>query len=217
VQTPLLRNKLAPVKEKLPEIPRTPQGNLKKNFTPFYSAKISKPTSSSVKSQKFVSSTSIKKKFDKIVKAPSSVQSSVRKNLADADKQSSVQLKSATRLQPIKQEPEKEVQEEPKVIFKTNFEIDNGCKYTGEMIANQDKKNSKKPFLQNGKGTQEFPDGSKYDGQWRNGKQYGEGTFTHANGDVFKGHFKDDKCEGYGVLQHANDGQKYEGQWKNNK
>ena len=40
------RNKLAPINEKAPDMIKTPQGNIKKDLTPFYSAKMSKLNSS---------------------------------------------------------------------------------------------------------------------------------------------------------------------------
>jgi len=32
-----------------------------------------------------------------------------------------------------------------------------------------------------------WPDGSKYEGMWKNGKANGRGRMTHANGDVYEG------------------------------
>ena len=51
-------------------------------------------------------------------------------------------------------------------------------------------------MIKHGKGTQTWPDGAKYTGEWRNGKAEGFGTFTHANSDVYAGDFKDDRANG---------------------
>eukprot|EP00826_Nyctotherus_ovalis_P049061 TRINITY_DN5861_c0_g1_i10.p2 TRINITY_DN5861_c0_g1~~TRINITY_DN5861_c0_g1_i10.p2 ORF type:complete len:223 (+),score=39.70 TRINITY_DN5861_c0_g1_i10:203-871(+) len=64
-----------------------------------------------------------------------------------------------------------------------------------------------------GKGTQLWPDGAKYEGEWRNGKACGKGKFWHVDGDVFEGDWENDKANGYGVYTHK-DGAQYNGYWK---
>ena len=44
----------------------------------------------------------------------------------------------------------------------------------------------------------------------------GEGVFTWPDGRRYEGQYKDDKKDGYGIFEWA-DGKKYKGQWKNGK
>ena len=43
------------------------------------------------------------------------------------------------------------------------------------------------------KATLKFPDGSRYVGEVKNGKQHGKGTYTYADGTVEKGIWKKHK------------------------
>ena len=45
----------------------------------------------------------------------------------------------------------------------------------------------------NGQGTYIYPNGEKYEGDWKNGKYHGHGTFTSFDGDKYVGEFKDEK------------------------
>ncbi len=45
----------------------------------------------------------------------------------------------------------------------------------------------------NGQGIAQYSDGSKYDGQFKDGKKHGQGTWTFPNGGVIEGHFENDK------------------------
>ena len=45
----------------------------------------------------------------------------------------------------------------------------------------------------NGQGTYIYPNGEKYEGDWKNGKYHGHGTFTSFEGDKYVGEFKDEK------------------------
>ena len=38
-----------------------------------------------------------------------------------------------------------------------------------------------------GYGTQSWPDGAKYEGYWKDGKQHGKGKFYHVDGDMYDG------------------------------
>ena len=67
-----------------------------------------------------------------------------------------------------------------------------------------------------GWGTQVWPDGGKYEGEWHDNKANGKGQFWHADGDVYEGNWKDDKANGYGLYQHA-DGARYLGEWRDDK
>jgi hypothetical protein len=39
--------------------------------------------------------------------------------------------------------------------------------------------------MRHGLGVQLWPDGSKYEGMWKDGKFNGKGRMTHANGDIY--------------------------------
>jgi len=45
-----------------------------------------------------------------------------------------------------------------------------------------------------GYGIQEWPDGARYVGFWKNNKANGKGVFVHSEGDVYEGEFVDDKA-----------------------
>jgi hypothetical protein len=47
-----------------------------------------------------------------------------------------------------------------------------------------------------------WPDGSMYEGYWKNGKANGKGRLIHADGDVYVGLWKDDKADGFGIYSH---------------
>ena len=82
------------------------------------------------------------------------------------------------------------------------------AKYNGEWDANRG--------VKHGKGTQIWPDGSRYDGYWRNDRANGPGRLIHADGDVYQGDWADDKANGWGQYMHL-DGSTYEGYWQNDK
>lgn len=45
----------------------------------------------------------------------------------------------------------------------------------------------------NGQGIALYSDGSKYEGQFKEGKKHGQGTWTFPNGGIIEGHFEKDK------------------------
>ena len=64
-----------------------------------------------------------------------------------------------------------------------------------------------------------FGDGSKYVGEFKDGKKNGQGTFYYTDGSVYVGELKDGKRNGQGTLTFSDgstfsDGKKYEGEWK---
>jgi hypothetical protein len=65
-------------------------------------------------------------------------------------------------------------------------------------------------------GSANFPNGHKYVGEWRDGKQNGQGTFTFASGEKYVGEIKEAKRNGQGANTYAN-GDKYIGEWSNDK
>lgn len=56
----------------------------------------------------------------------------------------------------------------------------NNCLYDGDVDENN---------LPNGKGSADFKDGSKYDGEWVNGEINGNGIMSFKNGDKYEGNF----------------------------
>ncbi len=66
---------------------------------------------------------------------------------------------------------------------------------------------------QNGKGTFAYADGSKYQGQFINGRLEGWGTWYFVNGDKYIGAFQNNYVHGRGTLYKTN-GEKTVGDWK---
>lgn len=65
----------------------------------------------------------------------------------------------------------------------------------------------------NGQGTFAYPDGSKYDGQFVNGKLFGLGTWYYANGDRYVGAFRNNFPHGRGTM-FTTDGDETQGEWR---
>ena len=77
-------------------------------------------------------------------------------------------------------------------------------------------------------GSYTFPDGTKYEGEWRDNKPNGQGTFTESDnnqnmktftypdGATYIGQYKNNKREGQGSIIFIH-GDKYVGQWKDDK
>ena len=47
-----------------------------------------------------------------------------------------------------------------------------------------------------------WPDGSLYEGYWKDAKANGKGRLIHADGDVYVGTWRDDKADGFGIYSH---------------
>ena len=65
-------------------------------------------------------------------------------------------------------------------------------------------------------GTETFTNGSKYVGEYKDGKYHGNGTFTFVGGSSYVGEFKDNKKHGNGTFAYSN-GSSYVGEFKNGK
>ena len=65
----------------------------------------------------------------------------------------------------------------------------------------------------NGYGTYSLPGGSKYVGEFKDGKWHGQGIYTYANGDKYVGGWKYRERHGQGTYTWAN-GNKYVGEFK---
>jgi hypothetical protein len=63
-----------------------------------------------------------------------------------------------------------------------------------------------------GRGKQVWEDFSIYEGYFDNDKANGRGRLIHSNGDVYEGEWLDDKAHGKGVYLHK-DGSSYTGEW----
>jgi len=67
---------------------------------------------------------------------------------------------------------------------------------------------------QNGEGVFAYPDGSKFEGHFANGKFDGQGIFSFANGDKYVGHFKENYPDGVGIRFVKETGAEESGAWK---
>lgn len=70
------------------------------------------------------------------------------------------------------------------------------------------------PIGRNGHGTESYPDGTVYVGEWKDGKRHGSGTYRHADGTVYDGAWQDGTKEGEGSMRWAV-GNEYTGEWAN--
>ena len=68
----------------------------------------------------------------------------------------------------------------------------------------------------NGKGIQYWPDGSKYEGYWKNDMANGYGRLIHLDGDSYIGNWVNDMAQGFGEYINS-DGSKYIGEWVEDK
>ena len=70
--------------------------------------------------------------------------------------------------------------------------------------------------LPDGKGIMIYEDGSKYDGEWKEGQKDGKGTFTASDGMKYVGEFKHGKNHGHGSLIFP-DGEMWDGEFREDK
>ena len=65
------------------------------------------------------------------------------------------------------------------VEYRPMVELENHARYEGDWIVRED--------IREGKGRQIWPDGSMYEGWWKENKANGKGRLIHADGDVYDG------------------------------
>ena len=70
--------------------------------------------------------------------------------------------------------------------------------------------------MRHGVGTYVWPDGDTFHGCWRENQQEGHGTYTWAVGGAYEGEFRNDKRQGKGVYVSA-DGDRYDGTYHDGK
>jgi hypothetical protein len=49
-------------------------------------------------------------------------------------------------------------------------------------------------------GVHGYPNGSRYEGQWLNGRRHGYGVWTRPDGTMYVGEWENDKPQGQGTL-----------------
>lgn len=86
--------------------------------------------------------------------------------------------------------------------------LENKTKYEGQW--------NEKTQERDGMGVLIWPDGSIYEGFWKQNKANGKGRLIHADRDVYVGEWLNDKAHGHGIYMHS-DGAKYEGEWFHDK
>lgn len=85
--------------------------------------------------------------------------------------------------------------------------LSDGVKYVGEWMSGTN--------IRAGKGMLIWPDGSVYEGWWKDNKANGRGRLIHVDGSMYQGGWMNDFCHGQGVYYHLN-GTKYDGEWFEN-
>jgi len=65
-----------------------------------------------------------------------------------------------------------------------------------------------------------YPDGRRYEGEYKDNKRDGYGIMTYQDGGLYKegsryeGEWKNDKRDGQGVMTYLDDGRRLEGEFK---
>lgn len=57
----------------------------------------------------------------------------------------------------------------------------------------------------------------QYAGQFERDLKHGQGKFTYPDGSTYEGNFRNDKFDGYGTYLFAADNREYKGYWSNGK
>lgn len=66
----------------------------------------------------------------------------------------------------------------------------------------------------NGHGSMVWPDGSRFEGEWRNDERV-QGKLVMPDHNVYEGHFRNDKFHGIGKITYDRDGTSFEGIFAN--
>ena len=75
-------------------------------------------------------------------------------------------------------------------------------------------------YILEGLGSETYPDGDKYVGEWKEGRENGQGIYIGSDGSKYVGEWKDGNWNGQGTFTFGKGdfvGNKYVGEWKNNK
>ena len=95
-----------------------------------------------------------------------------------------------------------------------DHEFDDGSIYTGYAKCNTRKYlNDSIKIFEHGRGKKVWKNGSKYEGEFSNGKPNGKGVFNSPHGDTYEGNFKDSLANGFGNFTQK-DGTIFAGEWK---
>ena len=82
--------------------------------------------------------------------------------------------------------------------------LPNKCKYDGQW--------NEKTGQKDGMGMLIWPDGTLYEGFWKNDRQNGFGRMIRTDRDAYTGEWLDDQAQGKGTFMSA-DGTRYNGDW----
>lgn len=91
-----------------------------------------------------------------------------------------------------------------KIVQKTAYTYKSGAVYKGEWKGN---------YYRHGFGEMEWPDGTVYKGEFKEGKAHGNGKFVAKSGDIFEGNFVSNAPVGAGQYQCKSMNTIYEGNW----
>ena len=72
--------------------------------------------------------------------------------------------------------------------------VEDGSVYIGEWCKNSNSRN--------GRGLQIYPDGSMFEGYWKDNKPNYYGRFVHKDGEMYQGEWQNDKPHGVGFVYH---------------
>ena len=83
------------------------------------------------------------------------------------------------------------------------FNHTDGSSYEGQWINDKNE----------GEGKEIWPDGTKFEGSYKEGVKHGFGIFVWSNNCSYKGNFYNNAMDGIGCYRWA-DGREYNGSWK---
>jgi hypothetical protein len=64
-----------------------------------------------------------------------------------------------------------------------------------------------------GVGVMIYPNGTTYEGVFKNDISNGQGRIVHPNGDIYEGEFLEGKANGFGIFKSIATGMTYRGRW----